>query len=122
MSSKFNMHIIVKEVTYNVSFVKHIPPKCDDSDIVFGETNVYNKEILILDSLYPTDTFSTIVHELTHAFIFEYGFNDIMFDEEDLCAFMGAYIGQIFEFANRILDNYHTTCNKNDTDKSVKGE
>lgn len=122
MSSKFNMHITVKEVLYNVSFVNHIPPKCDDSDIVFGETNVYNKEILILDSLCSTDTFSTIVHELTHAFIFEYGFNDIMFDEEDLCAFMGAYIKQIFEFATRILDNYYTTCNQNDTDKSVKGE
>lgn len=46
--------------------------------------------------------YSTIIHELTHAYLFEYGMPRDNYSQEDMCDFFGAYGTEIIENACKI--------------------
>ena len=45
----------------------------------------------------------TLMHELAHAFMFEYGFNGVELNEEILCDFISIYSEKIISISNKIL-------------------
>ena len=46
--------------------------------------------------------YSVIIHELVHAYVFEYGMPRENYNQEDMCNFFGAYGTEIIENACRI--------------------
>lgn len=46
--------------------------------------------------------YSTIIHELVHAYLFEYGMPRDNYSQEDMCNFFGAYGTEIIENACKI--------------------
>lgn len=57
------------------------------------------------ETLDDYDTFKeTIIHELTHAFIFSYGLDDETFQKEEfICEFMAIYAEEIVQTAKDII-------------------
>lgn len=54
---------------------------------------------------------STIIHELTHAFMWEYGFNQVRFSYEVVCDFFGAYGDEIIAAADLVMKKGWGTSN-----------
>lgn len=77
-----------------------------DSDSLegLGLTNYKKGIIEILDNLDKELTKSTILHELTHAYLFEYGMPKEEYTLEDVCNFIGAYAEEIVIKSNNILN------------------
>lgn len=69
---------------------------------LFGECNYGLAKITISKNLDKTLLYSTIVHELTHAYLFEYGMPRETYSQEDMCNFFGAYGKEIIENACKI--------------------
>lgn len=72
----------------------------DDNELCYGIQINLKQEIVIRNDLKPNRKFQTLVHELTHAIIDEYGFNGRDFDQEQLCIFMETYANDIIAIAN----------------------
>ena len=102
--------------------IKNIPWKClfvsqhdeTNSDIKdnMGLTKFSGRTILIDDSLKEPDLSATIIHELTHAFIWEYGFYQATFTHEIVCDFFGVYGKEIININNLILSKRNILINK----------
>lgn len=64
---------------------------------------VYSAQTIILRDDMPKELLEqTLIHELTHAFVFSFGLSGYKFDEEKLCNFTGAHLKQI----HRITKHY----------------
>lgn len=68
-----------------------------------GITKFSDRTILIDDSLKEPDLSATIIHELTHAFIWEYGFAQVEFSTEVVCDLFGVYGREIIKLTDLIL-------------------
>lgn len=89
----------------------------DDEKYHFGIINFADEEIYINGNLTLNKIKQTLVHEITHAYINEYGFKSIdYFDEEQLCEFMAMYGDSILISCTRILEEYNIK-NKYDIEK-----
>ena len=74
----------------------------DNSEQVFlGRTYFCKHLIRIRKGLDRANMVQTMRHELTHAFLFEYGIH--LTDEESICDFIGAFAGEITEKADRLV-------------------
>ena len=59
---------------------------------LFKERGIGNKKLVL-------------IHEITHAFIWCYGFKGSKLNDEDICNFIGAFGQKIIDYANEILAN-----------------
>ena len=85
------MIIKIKDVMYKINLVDN---KHDEINGEFyGKVNLYTKDIW-LDKDY-INVRETLIHELVHAFIFEYGFENVKWNEEMVCLFVSKYIDEI---------------------------
>ena len=81
----------------------------DDPKLTCNEDNVcgrcykVQKLILINDSLSDDLLLRTLTHEITHAFIWSYGFEDVNFEEEVVCNFIETYATEITEMAGKLF-------------------
>lgn len=76
-----------------------------DSDNVMriGLTNVLKNIIYLHEDLPPQKKKETLIHELTHAYIYAYGFStENYFDHELVCEFISTYARDII----RTVDEY----------------
>ena len=58
--------------------------------------------------------YSTLIHELVHAYLFEYGMPRETYSQEDMCNFFGAYGKEIIENACKIIKFYDKELNQNE--------
>ena len=69
----------------------------------FGTCHYHPQEIYLSNSLKPDAKYSTLCHELGHAFLMETQLDKKSenFSEEELCDFMGMYGKSIMNIANQ---------------------
>jgi hypothetical protein len=84
------MNIKIKDTSYKIIFVDNNHEEIVDC---FGKTCLYSKNIWI-DKNYINHR-ETLIHEITHAFIFEYGFENVKWNEEMVCLFTSKYLDKI---------------------------
>jgi hypothetical protein len=73
---------------------------------LLGECNYESAKITISKNLDKPLLYSTIVHELTHAYLFEYGLYDKKYSNENVCNFFGAYGKEIMASAELVYNHY----------------
>ena len=70
-----------------------------------GLTRYSDRVILIDSDIKEPDLTATVIHEITHAFIWEYGFAQVTFADEIVCDFFGVYGKDIIKIADIIVAN-----------------
>jgi hypothetical protein len=64
----------------------------------------YSTQTIILRNDMPTELIEqTLIHELTHAFVFSFGLSGYKFDEEKLCNFVGAHLKRIHKITKQYM-------------------
>lgn len=86
----------------------------ESDDIVYlnkgeSETSVFGRHVPSEQKVYIHKHLSneakrrTLVHELTHAFVYAYGLEEVVMDEEGCCKFLSIYSKRINEIADRYM-------------------
>lgn len=70
-----------------------------------GLCSMLDRHIYLLDSQGKENMRDTLVHELTHAIIYEYALPQEM-GEEQICDFMATYADDIISIADRYMKKY----------------
>jgi CRISPR/Cas system-associated endonuclease Cas3-HD len=86
--------IKINNRNWKVRFVKGTDKNlcAEDNEIVCGITNYGKATIYINKEIEKDVMLDTIVHELTHAYLFVYGFGQVEnFTEENVCDVFGAF-------------------------------
>lgn len=79
----------------------------EDEESTFGLWDSQEQFIYVYVDQSKPKIYKTILHELTHAYLHEYGFGiSPVFNEEEICNFMEAYGERIVEDATYIYDEY----------------
>lgn len=91
------MKIKINKRTYTIKFDTF------EDDITLGRTLYKLGEIRLLKHLDKDLLYSIIIHELTHAYLFEYGMSRETYSQENMCDFFGAYGTEIIENACKII-------------------
>lgn len=82
--------------------------KLDDPDLVnAGITDYHDLKIYIDQSLSDDMIQRTIIHELTHAFIFSYGYSDMM-NEEEICKFIESHLISLYNLLEYMKTNLNS--------------
>lgn len=107
MENNFKVKFKINEVKWSMEFVG------GDSEVLkdngnenLGTTHITNKLIFIDKSLGNSDLKSTVVHELVHAFIWEFGFHQVQLTQEVVCDMFGIYGERIIKLANRLIKEF----------------
>ena len=81
--------------------------KLDGTDCM-GITYYQEQEIYLNKDL-GTDLFrQTVIHELSHAFLFSFGYHlDCEMVEEAVCDFLGSHLDKIYKLTNKVIAVYH---------------
>jgi uncharacterized protein YjaZ len=92
----------IKDIDWSLDFVDADDVKLDKS---LGLTFTIKRLILVDKNLNKTDLITTITHELTHAFMWEYGFSQVDFSHENICDFISVYARNIIELSDTIVNH-----------------
>ena len=96
------MKFIVNGYDWEITFVNGNEPKMNaDGKLQFGLTEFIEQKISIRDDLSDRATRTTVIHELSHCFLFVYGIDSGVYDEEAMCNFLGNYADAIISLADR---------------------
>lgn len=93
----------IKNVSWKIEFVHSDDTRLSHDDENLGKTHVTDKVIFIDNNLKTIDLSNTIIHELTHAFVWEYGFQQVDFNLEVVCDFIGNYLLDIHKIYMKIM-------------------
>ena len=92
------MKVRIKNYENEIGEVDYI----GDSTGIVGNTDNRLYKISLIKDLDYTLKRKTLIHELVHAFINSYGFNDYDFKEENVCYFFETYGDDIL----KIIEDY----------------
>jgi len=95
--------ITINGLEWNIEEVEEIAIVVADRHIL-GSTYSNTLHIVILKDLPPTNFKKVLIHELTHAFIYSFGLDQVKKNDEVLCDFVSAYSEQILKVANDYLE------------------
>lgn len=101
------MKFKINDLTWKIEFVERDSGflKFDDPDLVnAGITDWHDLKIYIDQSLSDDMIQRTIIHELTHAFIFSYGYSDMM-NEEEICNFIESHLINLYKLLEYVKSN-----------------
>lgn len=104
--------IITKELTKSITWsITFVDPDCErlitDGTPSWGVMYGAEHEIYIDKSLDTQTKYKTLIHELTHAFIFDtQAKEDDLYTEEELCNFVSLYGYLIVDLAEEIMNEY----------------
>lgn len=104
------MKIEINNLTWEIEFVERDSKflKLDDPDLVnAGITDRHDLKIYIDQSLSDDMIQRTIIHELTHAFIFSYGYSDMM-NEEEICKFIESHLISLYKLLGYVKSNLNS--------------
>lgn len=95
------MTVKINNTTYKIIELKNPHEEIGEDEVIFGAT-VFSQGIIFLESrLVQSVKRSTLIHELTHAHLMEYGMNHEHKNIEELCDFMGAFADNIVAIADK---------------------
>jgi uncharacterized protein YjaZ len=92
----------IKDIDWSLEFVDSDDVKLDKS---LGLTLNVKRLILVDMNLNKTDLINTVTHELTHAFMWEYGFAQVDFSHENICDFISVYGRNIIGLSDTIVNH-----------------
>ena len=102
------MQVKINNTPYAIVELSRPHEEIGEEDVAFGVT-VFSLGIIYLEkNLIKEVKRSTLIHELTHAHLMEYGMNHEHKTIEEVCDFMGAFADNIVAIADR----YFTKVNK----------
>lgn len=87
--------------TVKIKSGKKLDAEVGENQFCLGRTIYAKHAIKMRRGIDRVNPVQTARHELTHAFLFEYGIS--LSDEESICNFIGAFAGEITEKANRLV-------------------
>ena len=94
----------INNLEYTIEEVDEIG-KSDDGGTYSGQIDYIDQKILILKRLSKEQKKNTLRHELTHAFLWAYGFAQMeSLHYETICDFVGIYSEQIVKIANEYIE------------------
>jgi hypothetical protein len=104
----FSTDIYIFNQPWYVRFVKFFDSELNESGgHLYGKTIDGTKTIIICHQAPSATIYNIIMHEVTHAFIFQFLLGKSEFTSEELCEFIATYADQISKRANELLDTYH---------------
>lgn len=78
--------------------------QADEGVVLLGITNYLKQEIILRSGMSKALLYETLIHELTHAFLFSYGYSNVeTFNHEQICEFVGCYAGDIIKTADKYI-------------------
>lgn len=75
-----------------------------DGELHFGVTNMKENEIYIANNLPEQTMTTTLIHEVTHAYIDAYGLLQVCWTDEIVADFMGAHLENIINTLQKVSD------------------
>ena len=78
--------------------------RMEDDKLHFGVTNMKDNEIYLANNLSEQTTTSTLIHEITHAYIDAYGMLQVCWDDEIIADFISAHLENIIKTLEEIGD------------------
>lgn len=100
------MQITINNRVWKIKFVSENNKNLcqSDGEQVCGITHYRTSTIYIVKTLEKSLMFDTLVHELTHAYLFVYGFAQFeSFTEENVCDVFGAFAQDLIHNAQEII-------------------
>ena len=98
------MKVKINDIEWDIIFTNNTKElQRSDGSVTFGVTDVNILGIFIWSSLRGRMLRKVMVHELSHAFIFSYGYFLTLEEEEFLCSFIDTYAEDIIEYTDSIL-------------------
>lgn len=91
----------INKVKWLIEFISADDARLEDSR---GITHNVHRIIYIDKTLKEPDITNTLTHELSHAFMWEYGFYQVEFNHETVCDFIGIYARHIVEMTKFIIN------------------
>lgn len=109
---EINMYRFIGNATYKIFFINNDLDERlylkEDESYHFGITDFKKEEIYINNNLSNNKKKQTLIHEITHAYINEYGFKSTdYFNEEQLCEFMAMQGDNILLTSTSVLEEYN---------------
>ena len=95
------MEIIINGLPYKVEIVEEV-----NLINCVGCFDAEKQLIQIKSSLSKDQRRKTFLHELTHAYIWCYGFSDVKFNNETICNFIGVYLEQMYKHLEEFIKAY----------------
>ena len=96
------MKVKINNTRYKIVEVdKIILDGAKKESVFFGSCNYQDETIELLSTLSPQKKKDTLVHELTHAFVFENGHTEDTYSLEKLCDLFGAYAENIMAIVRK---------------------
>lgn len=94
------MKATIGKTTFNIELIEEF-----DTNDILGITLYASQTIKVLKTLSPESLRATLIHELTHAFMYVNGLKDFeTFNREQLCEFMAWHGEEIVNLANKIME------------------
>ena len=98
------MRVEINNIEWDIIFTNNTDDlKRSDGSVTFGVTDVNVLGIFIWSSLRGRMLRKVMIHELSHAFIFSYGYFLTLEEEEFLCSFIDTYAEDIISYTYSIL-------------------
>ncbi len=95
------MKVKINNTVYTIKEISSPHEFIDNEEEAFGIT-IFSQALIFLEkNLVTSVKRSTLIHELTHAFLMEYGANHEHKSVEEVCDIMGAYADNIVRIADR---------------------
>ena len=94
----------INNTTYTIKEVHDIHDYVEVDEQVWGATVFSVGLIFIEKHLIASVKRSTLIHELTHAFLMEHGMNHEHKSIEEVCDFMGAHADRIVGIADKYFE------------------
>ena len=99
------MEITINGLTWSIYYIaeEHFPDKKANLTY-FGITYNMSLRIYINKEMHKDILRRTIIHELTHAYGFSYGYNLNKCNEEDICRFVDSHLDAIHAHTQVVMD------------------
>ena len=94
------MKATIGKTTFNIELIEEF-----DTNDILGITLYASQTIKVLKKLSPESLRATLIHELTHAFMYVNGLKDFeTFNREQLCEFVAWHGEEIVNLTNKIME------------------
>ena len=104
------MKIIINGIEWEIIFTNNIEELTTSEGLItIGVTDRNLKSIFLYDKLFGKLLRKVLLHELTHAWMFSYGYYLSVEEEEFVCSFVDTYAEEIIFEAENLLNYFRKT-------------
>ena len=98
--------IIINDIIWHIEEVDQVPyPPARPGDVGMGRCSTVALRIYMLKTLTPANFHRVLIHELSHAYIYSYGFDQVKLTQEVVCDFIAAHARQIAATASLYMES-----------------